>query len=123
MKARILICTTILISSIGYADSQQWVKPVDITGQVPESVKQISSTIDEITKNIVSCIGNGKSREECICKQKEGHNKLRLLYKKIVAKQPDWGGRAVSYRVGDTQHMVSFAGIKLQLQQYDKLCH
>jgi|GEM_PF-4689038 len=122
MKLNVMILTVLLMTSIAYADSQQWVKPIDITAQVPESVKQISSLIDEITQNVVSCVGVGKNRDECICKQKNGHKKLRTLYKKIIAKHPEWSNSAVSYREGDAQHMVSFVGIKLQLQQYDKLC-
>ena len=122
MKLKILALSVLLISSAAFADAQQWVKPIDITAQVSEPVKQTSSLIDEITQNVVSCVGNGKTREECICKQKKGLKKLRSLYKKIVAKHPEWANSAVSYREGDVQHMVSFVGIKLQLQQYNKLC-
>ncbi len=123
MKLNIVFFIVLLISNAAYADSQKWVKPIDITAQVPKSVKQISSIIDEITQNVVSCIGAGKKRNECICNQKSGHNKLRVMYKNIVAKYPEWANSAVSYREGDTQHMVSFVGIKLQLQLYDKLCN
>ena len=120
MKFKLAI--VLLISSTAYAASQQWVKPVDITTKVPESVKQIGSTIDEITQNVVSCMSEGKNRNECICNQKGGHKKLRVLYGRIAAKYPDWVNSAVVYRQGETQHMVSFIGIKSQLEQYDKLC-
>jgi hypothetical protein len=122
MKLDFLIVTVLLISSAAYAGSQQWVKPTDITGKVPVRVKQISSLIEKITQNVVSCVGSGKDREGCICKQKSRNDKLRILYKKIVEKHPKWADSAVSYREGGVQHVVSFLGIKLQLHQYDEVC-
>ena len=117
-----IFAISLLVSGTAYAASQQWVKPIDISGHVPGSVKQIGSTIDAIAKNVASCIGAGKSRNECICSQKSGHARLRTLYNKTLSEHPKWRNSAVSYREGDVQHFVSFEAIELQLRQYDELC-
>ena len=117
-----IFAITLLVSGTAYAASQQWVKPIDISGHVPGSVKQIGSTIDAIAKNVASCISAGKSRNECICIQKSGHARLRTLYNKTLSEHPKWRNSAVSYREGDVQHFVSFEAIELQLRQYDELC-
>ena len=103
-------------------NAQKWITPVDITGNVPESVKKASLVIDDITQKITSCLKNSNDRNQCICATKNDHMKLKQLYNEITSKHPKWKDTSVKYQEGDTQHMVSLIGIKLQLNQFEKMC-
>ncbi len=120
MRLHLTLLFTLFVSVAAYTGD--WVKPIDITGRVPDSVKRIASLIEEMAHDIGSCVNAGNKREVCICKHKRQHEKLRSMYKQVIRKYPQWADKAVSYREGDTQHMVSFAGIKMQLQYFDRTC-
>ncbi|WP_457599834.1 hypothetical protein [Hydrogenivirga sp.] len=120
MKLNTVFIVALLISGVAF--SENWVKPIDITGHVPETVKQIASLIDEMAKDITSCLNAGNKRDKCICAQRNQHEKLRSMYKQVITRYPQWTDKAVSYREGSTQHVVSFVGIKLQLQYFDRSC-
>ena len=120
MKPHLTFLLALSISATVYTGG--WVKPIDITGQVPDSVKRIASLIEEMARDISSCVNAGNKRETCICKHRSQHEKLRTMYKQVIREHPQWADKTVSYRERDMQRMVSFAGIKMQLQYFDKTC-
>ncbi len=120
MKLRLAFVVVLLM--LGVAHSGNWVKQVDITGHVPGVVRQIASLIDEMARDISSCVNAGNRRDRCICDRRDQHERLRSMYEEVMTRYPQWADKAVSYREGDTQHVVSFVGIKLQLQYFDRSC-
>ncbi len=57
-----------------------------------------------------------------MCQQKSRHRELKALTHQVLAAHPQWQDAAVSYREGQTQHLTSFTGLKMQFDYFDKTC-
>ena len=119
-SATLVLIVSWLACSAALAD--QWVAPVDITGHVPKEVRAIDGLIGSISGKVAECRAAGRDSTQCMCAQSDLHRRLQKLADQVLAGHPEWKGGAVKFREAGGERMVSFAGLDMQFQFFERAC-
>ncbi len=96
---------------------------IEVTSTEDISVlERISAGMARIASAKQACVRAGREENACLCEQRPRVTGIHQLIARVLAKHPDWRGRQVRYRVGNTQKRISFAAWDAQRRQVEAAC-